>query len=87
MDFKKQYPLIILLLISLFTNLYYYNTNKTVWWDEAEYLSFVNYVTLGQTLSLWKGRAVLYPLIISLFGLINNKESFLRIGLIIILVG
>jgi hypothetical protein len=80
----KHLPLIILILIGLAINIYYFNANKAVWWDEAEYLSFVNYATKGIPHSLWEGRAVIYPIILSLISLINPSESFLKIGLILI---
>jgi len=80
----KHLPLIILILVGLISNIYYFNTNKAVWWDEAEYLSFVNYVTKGIPHSLWDGRAVVYPIMLSLVALINPDESFLKIFLILI---
>jgi hypothetical protein len=74
------------MLISFALNIYYVNTNKAVWWDEAAYLSFKNYVLDGTPHSLWEGRAIIFPLILSLFGALNSQESFLRICLMIIIL-
>ncbi len=83
----RHFPLILLMLISFALNIYYVNTNKAVWWDEAAYLSFKNYVLDGTPHSLWEGRAIIFPLILSLFGALNSQESFLRICLMIINIG
>ncbi|MDD2678914.1 MAG: glycosyltransferase family 39 protein [Candidatus Nanoarchaeia archaeon] len=80
----KHLPLAILLLASLILNMYYFSTNKAVWWDEADYLSFVNFLTKGIPSAMWTGRAIIYPLILSIFGIINSSENFLRFGLMII---
>ncbi len=83
----KHFPLILLMIISFALNIYYFNTNKAVWWDEAAYLSFKNYMLEGTPHSLWEGRAIIYPLMLSLFGMLNSQEGFLRACLILINIG
>lgn len=75
---------IILVVACLAINLYYFSANSGVWWDEAEYLSFVNHIVKGSPYSMWEGRAIFYPLLLSVFGFINLSETFLRIGLVVI---
>lgn len=81
---KEKLIPIFLIIFSLIINLYYFNVNTGVWWDEAEYLGFVNHLVKGSAYSMWEGRAILYPLLLSVFGFINSSEVFLRIGLLVI---
>ncbi|MBN1923535.1 MAG: glycosyltransferase family 39 protein [Nanoarchaeota archaeon] len=81
---KAQIITLILAAMSLLINLFYFSANTGVWWDEAEYLSFVNHIVKGSGYSMWEGRAILYPLILSVFGFISTSGFFLRIILVLI---
>jgi len=74
----------VLVILTLGFNLLNFSTNTGVWWDEAEYLSFVNHIVDSAPYSMWEGRAIFYPLMLSLFAFINNSETMLRIGLLLI---
>jgi len=83
LDFEKFLPWIVVI-TALIINIVYFSVNTGVWWDEAEYLGFVNHLLSGNAYSMWEGRAIFYPLVLSIFGFINSSESFLRFGLLVI---
>ncbi|VVB76032.1 Dolichyl-phosphate-mannose-protein mannosyltransferase [Candidatus Tiddalikarchaeum anstoanum] len=83
-DKLKALPAVLIILTFLL-NIYFFSANKGIWWDEAEYLSFVNHLVKGSPYALWEGRAIFYPLMLSIFGFINSSETFLRVGLVIII--
>jgi glycosyl transferase family 22 (putative mannosyltransferase) len=87
---KKDYLLIITVLFSLSLLLSNVFKNETVWWDEADYLNFANYLATGHfdynfaTTDYTPGssitiRAIFYPFCLGLISLIINNEVFLRI--------
>lgn len=80
---KSGFIGLILAIFALVLNLVYFSANSGLWWDEAEYLGFVNHIVKGSPYSLWEGRAIFYPLMLSVLGFINSSEAFLRVGLII----
>jgi 4-amino-4-deoxy-L-arabinose transferase-like glycosyltransferase len=78
-------PLIALMLMGLALNVYYFNANRAVWWDEAEYLSFGKYFGSGIPYSMSETRAINYPIMLYLFSKIfSGQELILRVLLIII---
>ncbi len=86
-DEKKFKKILYILIIGgfiLINGYSYLNKPVEYWWDEAEYLSYVNYIVKGAPHELWAGRAILFPLILSIFGFISTNEIFLKIVLLFI---
>jgi len=84
---KNNIYLIGILLFALILRLIYLTVNKSVWWDEAEYLSIAKHWAFGINVNISILRAIYFPAFLAFLYKLGANELTFRILEVIISLG